>query len=455
MKYLNKILLIVLLAAGISACDFLDPNEISDPNNPSIEGVLTNASKAQLQNLVTGLEERHRATTGANNIMSTFGREIYPLFASDPRFVNQWVGVGADADAETDPTFFGSAGTYTTPYQAIRQGNVLIQSANNTDAITDQERNGYIGVAKTLQAYSYLIPLNAQYKADPAKDHEGGIRFDVDDASNLGPFLSYDDALQEIRDLLDEAEADLNAAGANFSFVLTDGFDEFSTPTDFINLNRAIAARAAIYAEDWDGAVTAVNDAAPFFELAVGADVMNKGGYLVYGDPPDIFNPFYYVPNTTAIQLPMVHPDLIADAEAGDLRVDNKFFLRDDPVSLQGLTSQYQDNRFSGTGDSFPFFRNEELILIYAEALAQRNQGTDLVDAVDAINVVRNTWGLGDFVSTDQAAIIDQVLFERRYSLWFEGGHRWIDARRYGRLGDLPLDGGKIYEYLARPQSEL
>jgi len=447
MKYLNKLLLLVLLFAGISACDFLDPNEVSDPNNPSIEGVLTNASKAQLQNLVTGLEVRHRATTGANNIMSTFGREVYPLFASDPRFVNQWVGVGSNADAENDPTFFGSGGTYTTPYLTVRQGNVVIRSANNTDAITDAERNGYLGVAKTLQAYSYLIPLNAQYS--------NGIRIDVADVNNLGPFLSYDDALQAIRDLLDEAQTNLNAAGSSFSFVLTDGFGEFDSPADFANLNRAIAARAAIYAEDWPAAVTAVNAAAPFFELAEGASVMNKGGYFVYGDPPDIFNPFYYVPNTTAIQLPMVHPDMITDAEAGDLRVDNKFFLRDDPISLQGLTSQYQDNRFSGTGDSFPFFRNEELVLIYAEALAQRNQGTDLVDAVDAINVVRNTWGLGDFVSVNQSDIIDQILFERRYSLWFEGGHRWIDARRYDRLDELPLDGGQIFGFIARPQSEL
>lgn len=447
MKYLNKILLLVLLFAGVSACDFLDPAPIDDPNNPSIEGVLEGASKAQLQNLVTGLELRHRATTGANNIMSTFGREIYPLFASDPRFVNQWVGLGENADAENDPAFFGSAGTYTTPYRAIYQGNVLIESANNTDAITEQERSAYQGFAKTLQAYSYLIPLNAQYS--------NGIRFDVDEVGNLGDFLSYSQALQEIRNLLDEALTDLNNAGSSFPFVLTDGFDEFSTPADFSNLNRAIAARAAIYAEDWDGAISAAEAAAPFFELATGADVMNKGGYFVYGDPPDIFNPFYYVPNTTAIQLPMVHPDMVADAEAGDERVTNKFFLRDDPVTLQGLSSQYQDNRFSGTGDPFPFFRNEELILIYAEAHAQRNQGTDLADAVDVLNLVRNTWGLPDFVSANQADIIDQVLFERRYSLWFEGGHRWIDMRRYDRLDDLPTDGGKIYNNLARPQSEL
>ncbi|SMO83075.1 RagB/SusD family nutrient uptake outer membrane protein [Gracilimonas mengyeensis] len=443
MKYLSKLFLAALLIAGISACDFLDPEPISDPNNPSVEGVLNNASKAQLQNLVTGLEFRHRASTGANNIMSTFGREIYPLFGSDPRFIEQWIGTAASADAENDPTFFGSAGTYTTPYRAVLQGNVLIESANNTDAITDQERNGYLGFAKTIQAYQYLIPLNTQYS--------NGIRFEVSDIENLGPFLGYDEALTEINNLLDEGLSDLNAAGGSFAFSLTTGLEQFNTPSTMADLNRAIAARVAIYQEDWDAAQQAVEDAAPFFELAEGADVMNKGGYFVYGDPPDIFNPFYYVPNTSSTQLPMAHPSLIDDAEEGDLRIENKIFVREEAVALQGLSSLYQDGRFEGTGDSFPFFRNEELILIYAEALAQQN---DLPGAIDAINTIRGTWGLDDFASTSQAEVIDQILHERRYSLWFEGGHRWVDMRRYDRLDELPLDGGKIYNYIERPLSE-
>ncbi|MBO6622764.1 MAG: RagB/SusD family nutrient uptake outer membrane protein [Balneola sp.] len=447
MKLSNKFLIIALLFAGITACDFFDPDIIEDPNNSSLDGVLNNASKAQLQNLVTGLEIRHRAATGSINIMSSFGREIYPTFASDPRFINQWIGQDPSADAESDPSFFGSGGTYTTPYRAIKQANVLMQSAQNTEVITSAERSGILGFAKTIQAYQYLIPLNAQF--------DNGIRFDVADVTDLGPFLSYDDALQQIRNLLDEGLTDLNSAGNSFVFTLTGGMDEFNTPATMADLNRAIAARAAIYAEDWDAAVTAAEAAAPFFELTASADAMNKGGYFVYGDPPDIFNPFFYTRNTTSIQLPTVHPELIADTLAGDERVDNKFFLRDTPVVLQGLTANYQDNRFGTTGAPFPFFRNEELVLIYAEALAQRNQGTDLAEAVDAINVVRNTWGLGDFISVSQSAIIDEVLFQRRYSLWLEGGHRWIDMRRYDRLDELPLDGGKIYSKIARPLSEL
>lgn len=37
------------------------------------------------------------------------------------------------------------------------------------------------------------------------------------------------------------------------------------------------------------------------------------------------------------------------------------------------------------------------------------------------------------------AALIDEMLKQRRYSFFFEG-HRWLDIRRYDRLATLPID---------------
>ena len=34
---------------------------------------------------------------------------------------------------------------------------------------------------------------------------------------------------------------------------------------------------------------------------------------------------------------------------------------------------------------------------------------------------------------------MDAILYERRYSLLWEG-HRWFDVRRYNRINTLPLD---------------
>ena len=119
------------------------------------------------------------------------------------------------------------------------------------------------------------------------------------------------------------------------------------------------------------------------------------------------------------------------------------------------VPGRYQDNRWASNLDPVKFIRNEELILIYAEANAQLGNSTD---AVDAINIIRNTWGLDDYTgATTTDALVDEILFQRRYSLWAEGGHRYIDTRRYGRLDEIPteLEGGTVFESISPRNSEI
>ena len=65
---------------------------------------------------------------------------------------------------------------------------------------------------------------------------------------------------------------------------------------------------------------------------------------------------------------------------------------------------------------------------------------TKIPDAVTAINRIRRGHNLPDYSgAVTQAALIDEMLKQRRYSLFFEG-HRWLDLRRYNRLNTLPID---------------
>ncbi len=451
-RFIYNTCFIALLAVTVAACDFFDPDTVTNPNSPSTEAVLNGASQSELQNLVTGLEHRHRdAPPDVTELYGSFGREVYATFASDPRFITNWLGQdGVTPDAE----FFADGSAFDEPYEAIKQGNFLIDAVNNTEAVDEQERNGYIGFAKTIQAYQYLIALNGQWRG-PDRNPPGSIRIDVADPLNPGPFLSYDEALAEIRSLLDEANSQLGSAGSEFAFTLSSGFAGFDTPATMQELNRAIAARAAIYAEDWPGALDALNNS--FLSLTPGEASMNEGAYHVFGAPPDQFNPLFYPRNANTNQILMVHPSMIEDALPGDLRVERKFFRRDNPITngdLPGVELFYQDNRYESNESPIPFMRNEELILIYAEAQAQTG---NLSDAVDAIDIIRETWELDPYDGPVTAqALIDEILFQRRYSLWAEGGHRWIDARRYDRLDEIPteLDGGQVFEKLARPLSE-
>ena len=457
MKRLIYIIVIsVTLVFFVVNCDgsLVGSESVTDPNNPSVEQVLQNATKPEVQNLVTGLEIRNRQYAGGLiPLLGSFGREVWRFDSIDGRFVTEWLGI--DGNAETDPAFFGSAAAYATPYSAILQGNLILQTLDNTDQLSEEEKNGVKGYVKTIQAYQFLIPLLTQY--------QNGIRVDVVDPQNLGPFESYDDALSSIRGLLDEGYQDLQNAGGSFFFDLSDGFSDFENPSSMGQLNRAIAARAAVYAEDWQGALDALSDAEPFFELAEGEGVMNKGAYLSYGDPPDTFNPLFIPRNASADEIMVVHPSIIEDTLAGDLRIDRKFFLRDSPINNPNVPqeAEYQGNRYEGVGSPISMIRNEELILIYAEAQTNIGGATavNYANAAEAINYVRNTWNLSDYGGAlDEASLIDEILLQRRYSLWAEFGHRWIDMRRYDRLDEIDQNDkltGTIFIQMAQPQSEI
>ena len=90
----------------------------------------------------------------------------------------------------------------------MKNCNVLINAANNTTLLSDEEKKGYTGFAKTLKAFELLLNLNLTYT--------NGIRVDVADPNNLGPIVGYDEAIGDIASLLDEGQTDLTGATVVF-----------------------------------------------------------------------------------------------------------------------------------------------------------------------------------------------------------------------------------------------
>jgi hypothetical protein len=92
--------------------------------------------------------------------------------------------------------------------------------------------------------------------------------------------------------------------------------------------------------------------------------------------------------------------------------------------------------------------RNEELVLLYAEAsLLAGSPG----DAETALNVIRTSAGLGAYDSTVRT-LTEELLQQRRYSLWCEN-HRMYDLRRYNLSSTLPIyrPGDVVYDTLPVP----
>ncbi|NJM25889.1 MAG: RagB/SusD family nutrient uptake outer membrane protein [Bacteroidia bacterium] len=82
------------------------------------------------------------------------------------------------------------------------------------------------------------------------------------------------------------------------------------------------------------------------------------------------------------------------------------------------------------------------------------SDGRNNVDQL--VNITVNNSREGIAVKLDDE-VLEEILFQRRYSLWAEAGHRWIDLRRTGKLDATHVDlrdGGTIIVEVERPTSE-
>ena len=422
----------VMALITTASCTFDDQ---IDPNRPSLEGVLNNASVDQLNNLVVGVEAAMRNGLGIQTTGSgTLGRELY-LFDADPRNTGDLLGKNG---INLDNNSFYSTAPFAGRYRSIKNANILIESANNTEAIDAQQRAGYVGYARTIIAHE-LIDVLKSY---------GRARIDVADPDNLGPFLDLGPALAAIITLLNDAQSDLNAAGTEFAFNLSSGFDGFNTPQTFLEFNRAVLATAALYAEDFPATLAALGDS--FFDMGGDLTVGPKHSFSL--NSGDVTNPVFKIPDNNGDQI-IVHDSWVTDAEAGDTRVTTKTSVRTNPTSQDDLNGTNETALYASNISPIDIIRNEELILIYAEANIRSNQ---LTEGVDALNVIRNAAGLADYAgAVTQQALIDEMLNQRRYSLWAEN-HRMFDLRRYNLSNTLPIDrpGDQIFNVLPTPLTE-
>jgi len=313
----------------------------------------------------------------------------------------------------------------------VRAANIVLNSLTAVPGFTAAELEGIRGFTKTILALDLFLVLNARDANGIVVDANKSIDDDP------GPIVGKTAAQDAIVALLGEASVHLAAAGTAFAFQLP-GFTDFNTPATFETFVSALLARMEIYRGDHAAALAALGgsfvDRTGSFSLgpvyAYGTGSGENQNDLFQGVDPQI----------------VAHPSAWTDAPLkADLSMDDraaaKLQLFAPAKSDRGVTSNVRFTHHSSLSSPIPIIRNEELILIRAEALWFTG---DPAGAMTNLNEVRTRSGglvpLG--MPANDTAFIDALLSERRWSLLFEGGHRWLDMRRFGRLGDLPLDRG-------------
>jgi len=452
---------IVAAALGallLASCDDLDVQNINAPTADNLTGA---PSRAILARTAVGVQ------TEADNDLGTeiesfgiYGRELYNLLGNDPR------ETGEQIRGPQDPG--GRAGAaWTGKYGAIRTINTYLTALGNASGLTEQEVRASAGFAKTLKAW-HLHRLAV--RSGPT-----GLPIDVDRpiTAEPAPLVSANEAMAAASALLDEALADLQAGGSEFPFTFVPGYTGFTTPSTFAQFNRALAAKVLVHratfgscTECWAQAATAI--AASFVTTADLPNSLATGVYYGFtGAPGEANNP---VTEALTSNHYWVHPSVVTGAQlrpdgTKDLRLTTKTAPAPASRTLNELTGTHKPVLFNSAtnpaapdlGADIPWLINEELLLLRAEI---RWNTANKAGAIADLNLVRqHAGGLAPTTLTaasPDAAFVTELLYNRLYSLMWTQGTRWVDARRYGRLGTLPIDraGDVVHPNMLIPASE-
>ena len=455
----TRVVVTALLGAFVLAsCDDLDVQNINAPTSDNLEGTPTPAILARTA--IGIMTEADNDLGGEIQQYGIYGREGWNLLGNDPRETGEEIAGPQDPGGRAGGGWGGK-------YGAILTINTYLRGIENATGLTEQQKSASRGFAKTLKAW-HLHRLAV--RSGPT-----GIPIDTDRPITAAPapLVSFADAMAAASALMDEAYADLQAGGATFPFSFVPGYEGFTTPEKFGQFNRALAAKILVHRATfadcgacWAQASTAIGQS--FITTADLPASLKIGVYYGFtGAAGEANNP---VSEALTSNRYWVHPSIVTGAQLRangqpDLRLTTKTAPAPEPRSLNDLTGTHKPVMYNSPtnpatpdlGADVPWMINEELILLRAEI--RWNTG-DKAGAIADLNLVRqHAGGLPAAALTPASsddAFVDELLYNRLYSLMWTQGTRWIDARRYDRLGELPIDrpGDVVHPYMLIPAAE-
>jgi hypothetical protein len=428
---------IALATAALFAAGCRDnpvANPIDAPTVDQLSGPLTGPA---LQFIGTGALAQDRASANAFAYAieaGIFARDVYRIDASEPRFVQETLG------GNPDPGSFAGGGAWAGYYTAIRAENAILAALGNVapNQFAPEQVIATRGFIRTMKALEY-------WRVIEMHDSVGAV-IQADDPNVVAAIRCKGAVLSYIAALLDSANTDFATAGGTTTipFNLPSGFKtsvagrNYTLVSNLVLFNRGLKGKVdfyrgldrknptpALFATAITELTQALSGAAPG---AVPKTDFRKGPYYVFV-PGGSENS----PNTISDSKIGLNP-LVADSvQAGDTRA-SKIVPRS-ATSGFGIatTITYVGAVASTANQSLPLgiLRDEELVLLRAQAYIEAGQ---LANAILDINDVRTNYGLAPVAPADKPSAINAVLYEKRYSLLFEGPQRLNDLREYGRL---------------------
>ncbi|MEH0152535.1 RagB/SusD family nutrient uptake outer membrane protein [Limibacter armeniacum] len=269
-------------------------------------------------------------------------------------------------------------------------------------------------------------------------------------------------ARNTVKEVYDQIFKDLEQA-----VLLLDGKNTGDVFRFNANTARALAARVALYAGDYENAAkyadavidskaTMLSDINSFSSIWEIGDHSDEVLFKVFAKDGDSYFSGYFAPNTAGI-LKRPSPELFDLYEEADVR--KGAYLMDD-ADLGQVVVKYKGEA-ENEQRSIEVIRMGEIYLISAEANFRIGNTAEALESFNALRSNRIE-GVTDVTTLDE----DMILEERRRELAFEG-HRFYDLKRLGlnldrtAMADQPkvtvdaLPAGSKYWIFPIPNREL
>jgi starch-binding outer membrane protein, SusD/RagB family len=454
---ITKYAVVAVLLIGFAGCnDILENVEPSTSVSPDVALTSPDGVNAVRASMYSKIRESFAYTTDYFVGPSAFTDELF-IRPGASRFNDYNQAIGTSGTVHL--------GNWNGSYNIIQDANLLIGGVE--EGVMDAETlNRYRGEAYAIRAFAYhnLVRVYGYEPGNFDQGPEGNwdlgvvIRtepvFSVDDA-DLRSRSSVTEVYQQIFSDLDQARTLLAGVNANNTFA-TEAFAE------------GVAARAHLYAGDWQQAADAAQRAIDLFpgdledtEAGVAGMFFEDEG----GHPEALFKivvnpdteattggntfinsgPAGYTSDQWVSQLPTQF--LLDQYDEDDYRLG--WYAPCGEAQRIGAPAgnctAVNDNgwsitKFNGVRgnavDDLPYMRLAEMYLILAEASAKATNSP--LAGADALDALRDARGLGPIATANPGALLsmqafeDEILDERMRELAVEG-HRFFDLKRLGR----------------------
>ena len=444
--------LVAAVAVMVAGCSL----DITNPNSPT-PGVVKTSPRTATGQMLVGVLATYRDNRAVQiRAFGSFGRESYYMFLTDGRFITGPYKNWRQNNAFEAGTQWGVRyQNYRNAYEAMKAVNATPTGAPTPTALTGAEKAGALGVLQTFIALDMLHVIEARGAIGAVVDM-------TDDVNAVLPIVSEDSVYKWITALLDDAKGNLDTAGTAFYFPMHSGFSAFGVaanrPAGFGQFNRAIKARVEAKrgslgcgAPCYTNALTALGQTWIADLTAANRD---NGVYTIYSIAPgDVLNLASFQGDRNFY----VHPSIDSIlGVASDDRYRRKVALSGSACSTNytspqtevGVTATHRACTYPTNVTPVPIIRNEELVLLRAEA---RWFTADQAGALTDLAAVRANSGAtngGTAVVKFAAPTTDdqfeeELLVQRTLSL-FQEGHRWVDYRRFNKLAELGTLGQDV-----------